>query len=153
MVKAQRQKTIRRALFLASVVIGVAAGLVLWRFDPASHSWYPKCLLHSWTGLHCPGCGTTRAVHSLVQGRLWDAFRFNPLLIAGGPIMALLIIRQRKRERKSGIAAPRLSWALVAVVCLYFVARNVPSPTRSWFAPPQQAPPQQARPKTMTNNY
>ncbi len=129
----------RNTLALIGVLLCVGGGLILWRFEPTGQSWYPKCAFHTWTGFHCPGCGTTRALHSLAHGRLLDAIRFNSLLIIGGPIMALLIFRARRREKTTGVAAARLSWTLFIVVTLYFIGRNVPSPTQSWLAPPPQA--------------
>ena len=29
----------------------------LFTFDPARYAFYPRCLFHATTGLHCPGCG------------------------------------------------------------------------------------------------
>jgi hypothetical protein len=39
----------------------------------------PPCLWHRATGLPCPGCGATRAILSLLQGRIAAALAFNPL--------------------------------------------------------------------------
>ncbi len=124
----------------AVVLLCLIGGFVLWRFEPTDSRWHPKCLLHSWTGYHCPGCGTTRAMHSLLRGRFWDAVRYNPMLIIGGPIIAAAIFWQRRRERQQGFAIPKLTWALFVIMTLYFIARNVPSPSRSWLAPPQATP-------------
>lgn len=38
------------------------------------------CLFHATTGRPCPGCGSTRAVLSLVQGHWIEAWRYNPLV-------------------------------------------------------------------------
>ena len=59
------------------VVISVAAAIVLTaaiflysEFDPAGSVFWPKCPFHLLTGLECPGCGSQRAVHSLLNGDL-----------------------------------------------------------------------------------
>lgn len=122
---------------MPTIALAVLAGaFILWRFEPTETSWLPKCILHHWTGLHCPGCGTTRALHSVLHGELLWAIKYNPLLIIGGPIIAVIIWYQRRHERLTREAIPRLSWMLFIVVTLYFVARNLPSPTTSPLAPP-----------------
>ena len=61
------------------------AGLIwLWAIDPAESDVYPPCALHWLTGLHCPGCGSTRAAHALLHGNFFDALCFNALLVIGG---------------------------------------------------------------------
>ena len=39
----------------------------------------PACPFHAWTGLPCPGCGTTRALVALSGGDAWGALLWNPL--------------------------------------------------------------------------
>jgi hypothetical protein len=120
-----------------AVLLGVAGMVVLWRFEPTRYALFPKCPLRATTGFHCPGCGTTRALHSLLNGHPLQAARFNPLLIFGLPVMLALLLWKRRREQATGLTvAPRLPWVLMVVVLVYFVARNVPSPSRSWLAPP-----------------
>lgn len=126
----------RYAGLLTVACCGLLLIVLLWRYEPAETSWFPKCVFYQWTGIHCPGCGGTRAVSALLHGDIYRAVRMNPLLVLGGPVIALLIWRQRRRERRYGIVDPRLGWSLVLVVVTYFVARNIPSPTRSWLAPP-----------------
>jgi hypothetical protein len=45
----------------------------------AAAGFLPPCPWHALTGWACPGCGTTRAVVSLLHGRVGDALAFNPL--------------------------------------------------------------------------
>ena len=37
------------------------------------------CPVYELTGITCPLCGTTRAFRALLQGRVWLAFRCQPL--------------------------------------------------------------------------
>src|SRR5262249_36109484 len=74
----------RRLVPGAILLLGTAAvagGIfVLATVKPTDDSFYPKCQLHSLTGLHCPGCGTTRAVYSLLNGRFEQAMAYNVLV-------------------------------------------------------------------------
>ena len=48
------------------------------------------CVFHKLTGLYCPGCGGTRAVHSLLAGDIPGSIYFHPLVVYG--VAALLFI-------------------------------------------------------------
>ena len=122
----------------------IAAILLLRRFDPAEYSFYPKCTLYQVTGLHCPGCGATRAVGALAAGRLGDAIRYNPLLILGGPIIAAVIAIKLRREDQGEASWTVFSVCMVIVVISFAIARNVPSPTRSILAPPSKIVPEES---------
>ncbi len=131
---------------VAGLCIFVSGIFLLRRFDPAEHSFYPKCPMHLLTGLHCPGCGATRACGALASGRLLDAIRYNPLLILGSPVILAVVLRQRKRERQGAAAWPALSVCLFFILLVYTLARNIPSPTRSIFAPPANLSPDKIPP-------
>ena len=66
-------------LWASCVVIAAALGPAAL---PLSHL-LPPCAWHAWTGLPCPGCGTTRAVVRLAAGDLRGALAMNPLATAG----------------------------------------------------------------------
>lgn len=69
-----------------------AGGLLLlaalYCFDPAETALFPSCLIRLYTGLNCPGCGATRAIHALLHLRLEEAWRLNPLWTVAGPALA-----------------------------------------------------------------
>lgn len=79
--KVPRLPRVPRAVALALsawglyVVGGIALGATLGR--PLD-----TCLFYAATGRPCPGCGGTRAVLSLVQGRWIEAWQYNPLITA-----------------------------------------------------------------------
>lgn len=94
--------------------------------DPAASALYPKCLFNAATGLACPGCGTTRALHALLTFDPIAAFRFNPLLFLLPPVAALWIALARRAGRKRRGWASAAPWALALAVLAFTVWRNLP---------------------------
>ena len=95
------------ALLVGSLLLLVAG--VLHAFDPAATGFYPPCVFHKLTGLHCPGCGSLRATHHLLQGHLGEALSMNILLFMLGPVLAGYAIQELRGKtvwisRKVGIA-------------------------------------------------
>ncbi|HTS19695.1 MAG TPA: DUF2752 domain-containing protein [Verrucomicrobiae bacterium] len=104
--------------------LGVAFGLVaavLFAFDPTRVNIYPVCAFHQLTGLWCPGCGTTRALHQLLHGNVVAAFHFNALSMAMLPVAGYLIVRGDVTTLKPGWI-----WVLLAVIVAFGVLRNIP---------------------------
>lgn len=103
---------------IAAAIIGVGAS-ILWWVNPETSSWLPQCPLHAWTGLYCPGCGSTRALHQLLHGHLLAALRFNGMTILALPFLAVLMISGRWPQM-------RAAWLVVIVVIAFGIVRNVP---------------------------
>lgn len=82
-----------------------ALAAVLYWFDPSETPFYPPCLIRLCTGLSCPGCGATRALHALLHLRLEEAWRLNPLWTAGAPVLAVWgawrILRDHSRRTEA----------------------------------------------------
>lgn len=114
--------------------LGLGACLVLLAlyavFDPATTP-FPQCVFHQLTGLDCPGCGSQRAVHSLLHGDVTAAFGYNALLVVMLPYLAVCIWleflggkRRFPRLRRTLMGATAC-YVLLAVFLLFFVLRNV----------------------------
>jgi hypothetical protein len=50
------------------------------------------CLLHSSTGLPCPGCGMSRAISAISQGQLSTALALNPFALLAWPLFFVLAV-------------------------------------------------------------
>ena len=61
-----------------------AALVLLYRYQPGGLL-YPGCWIHALTGLHCPGCGATRALHALLHGQFAQAADFNAFIVLLAP--------------------------------------------------------------------
>lgn len=111
-------------------LLAVAAGMVLFCFDPSRYHFYPVCFFHQTTGLLCPGCGALRAVHQLLHGHLATAFRFNPVLVVSLPILVWLggrygLLKARNQPASFSLR-PGWLWMMLAVVLAFSVLRNLP---------------------------
>lgn len=109
----------RRLTVITSAVAAIAV-VVLYSYDPMTARFYPPCVFHLLTGLQCPGCGSTRALHHLLHGDIGVAFRFNQLVFALVPF--LLIARRWPRI----LTKPSVAWTIAVVVITYGIARNLP---------------------------
>ena len=50
------------------------------------------CLLHTFTGYYCPGCGGTRAVSALLHLQLWRSFCYHPIVPYGAAVYLWFMI-------------------------------------------------------------
>jgi hypothetical protein len=136
-----RLTSIRTRLPAQLLVAGAcAAAVLLFLLDPAEAGCFPPCPFHALTGLHCPGCGTLRGLHHLLHGRVLTALGFNPLMVLCLPAVLYGLaswVSQRLNGRPLPIPRVRASWiwGLLAVILLYWVARNIPAPPFSTLAP------------------
>jgi hypothetical protein len=122
-----------RIRVLLVIVLALAAGVVTLRqVSPERPGRYPFCLLFRLTGLHCPGCGTLRGLHCLLNGEVRQAFAYNPIAPVLAPAAAAFGLWCAARYLR-GQPLPRLrvsraaGWALVAALALFGVARNLPA--------------------------
>ena len=120
----------RPAVLTVSVLLAMAAGLVLFYFDPRQYHFYPVCFFHQTTGLLCPGCGALRASHQLLHGHLAAAFRFNPVLVVSLPILVWLGtsygLQKRGNQATSLNVRSFWLWLILVAMLVVSVLRNLP---------------------------
>lgn len=110
-------------------------------------AWVPACPTSAYAGFYCPGCGSLRASHHLLNARFADGWRHNPLLIVLGiplgvwfaaVLFAAAVFGRRLRAPIRGAA---WAWAALAVILVYAVVRNLPGEAFERLRPPESQRP------------
>lgn len=106
--------------------------LILYRLLPLPYDkLMAPCVLHSISGLYCPGCGGTRAILALLNGHVITSFICHPLVpytaITGGWfLISQSIERISKRRVLIGMKFhDAYVWAALFIVVINFIAKNM----------------------------
>ena len=99
--------------------------------SPDEGSLFPPCLFFTLINLHCPGCGTLRALHQLLNGDLLTALRHNLYAVLALPVIGYAYLRALLLS-VSGIRlpvlaiSPTVTWGLLIAIVAFWILRNVP---------------------------
>ena len=119
----------RGLLILLVVALLLVFGLIYYSLDPSQSGLFPQCAILKFTGYKCPGCGSQRAIHALLNGDVAGAFRYNALLLVAVPWIAVCLYAESRRTRNprlyARLNAPLLAWMLFIVVVLWWLLRNI----------------------------
>lgn len=115
-----------RVSLIASAIVAAAGAWILYTFPPGvPGTFYPRCAFRALTGLLCPGCGTTHALHELVHGNVVAALKYNPFLFAvmiGSVYASPKLLRG---ETPPLFMKPWFAWTCFAIVMAWWIGRNV----------------------------
>jgi len=121
-------------LKLSIIIIGVLvffAILALYIYwNPSDSNIFPKCPLYSITGIYCPGCGSQRAAHQLLNGNVIEAVRHNYLIA----LLFLVLLYQAfiflmnnvlNRGVTNLLHKSKVTLSILIVIILFWILRNV----------------------------
>ena len=119
----------RSLLLVVAVLVMLVLGFIYYALDPSTSDAFPRCPFLSLTGYKCPGCGSQRAVHALLNGDVAGAFRFNALLMIAVPWMGLCLFAESRRTRNPRLYArlnpELLMWLFLALTLSWWLLRNI----------------------------
>lgn len=107
-------------------VLGAVGAWVVYTFPPTAYAFYPRCPFFLLTGMQCPGCGSTRALHQLLHGNIEAAFRFNPMLFVLMAVALCAVPAIVRGRRPQFLMQPWFAWGAFFVLTSYWVIRNTP---------------------------
>ena len=106
---------------IAITLVSVFA--ILYRtFNPVENKYFPKCPFKELTGLKCPGCGSQRAIHYLLNFDLTDALKENALLVASIPYLIVgLVFESLKNPGENTLKWRRRLYGKRAIFVVLFI--------------------------------
>jgi uncharacterized protein DUF2752 len=121
----------RRSSVIALWSLLLAGALYLFTFEPGRTGFFPVCIFRLLTGLQCPGCGSTRAMHQILHGHLATAFTLNPLLLVSIPFLLFAFLRYSVIVMRGGVPRQNVLpasviYGLFVVVVSFWIFRNTP---------------------------
>jgi len=121
----------RRSSVIAIWSLLIAGATYLFVFEPGKSGFFPVCIFRLLTGLTCPGCGSTRAMHQLLHGHVLAAFMLNPLFLIAIPFLLFALLRysvavMRGRIPRQNVLPGSVIYALFFVIVSFWIFRNTP---------------------------
>lgn len=96
------------------------------------YNFFPPCPFYTLTGWRCPGCGSQRAIHQLLNGNVIAAWHYNPLMVAAIPYVTVGMWFQWKTPKDRWgkylhrtLYHGRSTYVILIVVLLFWVERNL----------------------------
>jgi hypothetical protein len=135
-----RELRISAFYFIIPALVFSCLVFLYFRFDPASTSFFPECPFHLLTNFDCPGCGSQRAIHSLLQGNIRQAADFNFLLVLFLPFLAINFgfkiysVLNKKEVKWKAVNHPVTPKIVFGLVVLFWVVRNMSIAPFTYFA-------------------
>lgn len=122
-----KKKRIINVIFISLICLAVITGIY---FLYIKKIIVIPCIFHELTGLYCPGCGMTRALASLANLEIYQAIRYNALIIFLVPAFLLYIVFKIKsyinNEKNKFNILNYLLWSALIITILYGILRNIP---------------------------
>ncbi|MBR3629234.1 MAG: DUF2752 domain-containing protein [Oscillospiraceae bacterium] len=89
-----------------------------------------ECPFHVLTGLYCPGCGNSRALHAMAQLHFAEALRLNYLMPLEAAFVLYAAVRTTAHYLRTGVYRLTIGpeWVgivFLAVLLVWWVVRNL----------------------------
>ncbi|MGM5470375.1 DUF2752 domain-containing protein [Flavobacteriaceae bacterium LMO-SS05] len=112
----------------AILFLGIVSLYFFW--NPEGNNFFPKCPLHSLTGLYCPGCGSQRAMHQIIHGNIIEGLKYNYLIALLAIVLLyqsiIYVMNQLFDKTYYNILHHPLTIKLILVfIILFWVLRNI----------------------------
>lgn len=109
----------------------LALAVLFFFINPVEHQIFPKCIFHSVSGYHCPGCGSQRAIHSLLHLNFAGVIGNNFLFLPAGLLIIYhyshpLLNRMLNWKLPNVFYYKITPWIILIVVLIFWILRNIP---------------------------
>lgn len=112
------------------LIIFTVLAVLFFVLNPNEHEIFPRCVFHSVTGYYCPGCGSQRAIHSLLHlnfaGVVGNNFLFLPAVLLLIYHYSFSFLNKKFLWKLPNIFyIKNTPWIILGVIILFWVLRNL----------------------------
>jgi len=116
---------------IAIILVTILA--ILYRtYNPNGNIYFPKCPFRELTGLKCPGCGSQRAIHYLLNFDILNAIKENLILVLSIPyILTGLVFDSLKKPNekilkwRKVLFGRKAIFLILAIIIAFWILRNL----------------------------
>ena len=130
----------KKILHAGLLVFIFGLAVLFFLLNPSEHQLFPRCIFNTVTGYYCPGCGSQRAIHSLLHLNFAGVVGNNFLFIPAVAAVAYHYAHQ-PLNKKFGWKLPNIlykkhtPWIIFGIILLFWLLRNLPFYPFSVLAP------------------
>ncbi|MDN6310420.1 MAG: DUF2752 domain-containing protein [Flavobacteriaceae bacterium] len=133
-------KSLKIFIYTGLSFITIAALSLYLNYNPTEVSFFPQCPFHYATGLHCPGCGTQRAIHDILNGDILSGIQHNVLIVLAIAVLSynlFILLRQHfhPHKTKNLLYHKATPMTLFFIIIFYWIGRNIPIEPFTFLAP------------------
>ena len=124
---------IRKILKWGIAIVLVTMLAILYRtYNPNGNVYFPKFPFRELTGLKCPGCGSQRAVHYLLNFDIFNAIKENVILVLSIPyILTGLVFDSLKNPNENILNWRKILFGrkaifvILTIIITFWILRNI----------------------------
>ena len=108
--------------------LGMLAVYVFW--NPADANIFPKCPFYVTTGIYCPGCGSQRAAHQILNGNIIEGIRHNYMIALLAVVLLyqgfIYVMNERLGKNMTNLLhKSKVTNSILVLVILFWILRNI----------------------------
>ncbi len=123
----------KRVAVTAAAAIFAAAALLYLYFTGEGEGAGIPCIFYQITGFYCSGCGSSRALRSIIHFDFYRALRYNAIFTLAFPFLAVYFIAlavgyvKFGKDKISGKIPMAIVWIFITTALIYGILRNIPA--------------------------
>lgn len=123
----------RKILKWSIAIISIIILVMLYKtYNPNGSIYFPKCPFKELTGLECPGCGSQRAIHYLLNFDVSNATKENVILVLSIPYILVGIVFDALKNPNENILkwrkilfGQKAIFLVLTIIIAFWIIRNL----------------------------
>lgn len=115
-----------------SIILVTILAILYRTYNPNGNIYFPKCPFRELTGLKCPGCGSQRAIHYILNFDILNAVKENAILVLSIPYIltgfvfdSLKIPNKKILKWRKILFGQKAIFLILTIIIAFWVFRNI----------------------------